>query len=87
MTETFRKDIDNIIDYYSARAEMFGQLADAIHWFEKDQTEDRMWRCLFEHQLRKDETEEMFDLFDDKTIDMLAGFKVSFIIGIADEQG
>jgi len=87
MTDTFKQDIVDIIDYYSARAEMFEQLADAIHWFEKDQTEDRMWRCLFEHQLRKDETEEMFDAFSHDTLSVLVGaFGVKLIInGTLDE--
>lgn len=82
-----RKEAENIVNYYQTRATQFANLESAIHYFEYGSSEKWMWDYLFEYALRKEEADKMFDLLDDKTIDMLAGFKVSFVIGIADEQG
>jgi len=81
------KDVKKIVDYYRTRANQFENLEEAIDYFEKGKSENWMWECLLEYGLQKQEADKMFDLLDDKTIDMLAGFKVSFVIGIADEQG
>ena len=81
MTATFKQDINDIIEYYNARADVFCYLEDAIGWFEKGHNEDRMWRCLFEHQLMKARTEEMFDAFSYDTLSLLVGaFGVKLII-------
>lgn len=82
-----RKEAEKIVDYYQTRATQFANLEEAIYYFEDDRPDQSMWSCLFEYALRKEQADKMFDLLDDKTIDMLAGFKVSFVIGIADEQG
>lgn len=82
-----RKEAEKIVDYYQTRASQFANLEEAIYYFEDDRPDQSMWSCLFEYALRKEQADKMFDLLDDKTIDMLAGFKVSFVIGIADEQG
>ena len=80
------KDVEKIANYYQTRASQFANLEEAILYFEDGKSENWMWDYLFEYALRKEEADSMFDLFDDKTISMLAGFKVSFVIGIADEQ-
>ena len=87
MTDTFKQDISNIIDYYNARADMFALLESAIDWFEEGHDEERMWRCLFEHQLIKDATKEMFDAFSYDTLSILVGaFGVKLVIvGTPDE--
>jgi hypothetical protein len=87
MTETFKQDINDIIEYYNARADMFCFLEDAIDWFEQGHNEDRMWRSLFEHQLMKDATKEMFDAFSYDTLSLLVGaFGVKLVIvGTPDE--
>ena len=82
-----KENIEKIVNYYLKRAIQFESLEEAIYYFEDDRPDQSMWSCLFEYALRKEEADKMFDLLDDKTIDMLAGFKVSFVIGIADEQG
>lgn len=73
MTDTFKQDIADIIEYYNARADMFGYLEDAISWFEQGHNEERMWRCLIEHQLMKDITNEMFNAFNYDTLCTLVG--------------
>ena len=79
------KDVEKIVDYYRTRANQFENLEEAIDYFEKGTSENWMWEYLLEYGLQKQEADKMFDLLDDKTIDMLAGFKVSFVICIADE--
>jgi hypothetical protein len=79
------KDVEKIVDYYWNRANQFRSLGEAIRYFEIDGSEQWMWDHLFEYALRKEEADKMFDLLDKETINMLAGFNVSFIIGIADE--
>ena len=81
------QDVENIVNYYLKRAAQFESLEEAICYFEGGWSDHHVWDCLFKYALRKEEADKMFDLLDDKTIDMLAGFKVSFVIGIADEQG
>ena len=81
------ENVEKISIYYMTRASQFANLTCAIECFEDDCADQEVWENLFEYALRKEEADKMFDLLDDKTIDMLAGFKVSFIIGIADEQG
>ena len=87
MTDTFKKDIVDIIEYYNARADMFCYLEDAVSWIEKGHNDERMWRCLFEHQRKKDETKERFDAFSYDTLSILVGaFGVKLIIvGTPDE--
>jgi hypothetical protein len=81
------KNVEKIVNYYLTRANQFENLEEAIDYFENGKSENWMWEYLLEYGLQKEEADKMFNLLDDKTIDMLAGFKVSFIIGIADEQG
>lgn len=87
MTDTFKQDINDIIEYYNARADMFCYLEDAVSWFEQGHNEERMWRCLFEHQRRKDEAKEMFGAFSYDTLSMFVGVFGAklFIVGKADE--
>tara|TARA_R110000868_G_scaffold111268_1_gene300634 strand:+ start:1747 stop:1998 length:252 start_codon:yes stop_codon:yes gene_type:complete len=82
-----RQEAEKIANYYETRASQFANLEQAVLEFDEGHTGQWMWDYLFEYALRKEEADKMFNLLDDKTIDMLAGFKVSFIIGIADEQG
>ena len=84
-----RQDIEKIANYYNSRFYQFRMLEKAVAEFETNPSnaEQYTWMLLFESALQKEEADKMFDLLDDKTIDMLAGFKVSFVIGIADEQG
>jgi len=79
------KDIEKIVKYHQTRASQFANLEEAILYFEDGKSENWMWDYLFEYALLKEEADKMFNLFDKDTIEMLAGFKVSFIIGIADE--
>jgi hypothetical protein len=81
MTDTFKQDISDIIDYYNARADMFELLERAIEWFDEGHDEQRMWRCLFEHQLLKDQTKELFSAFSYDTLSTLVGaYGVKLII-------
>jgi len=84
-----KQDVEKITNYYNSRYYQFRMLERAVDYFKtKPSNEDSYtWAHLFEYALCKEEADKMFDLLDDKTIDMLAGFKVSFVIGIADEQG
>jgi len=79
------KDVEKIAKYHQTRASQFANLEEAILYFEDGKSENWMWDYLFEYALLKEEADKMFNLFDKDTIEMLAGFKVSFIIGIADE--
>jgi hypothetical protein len=80
-----RKDIEKIANYYMTRASQFANLKQAATKFDEGYTGEGMWDYLFEYALHKEEADSMFDLLDKETINMLAGFEVSFIIGIADE--
>lgn len=82
-----KQDVEKIANYYETRTTQFANLEQAILEFNEGHTGMWMWDYLFEYALCKEEADKMFDLLDDKTIDMLAGFKVSFVICIADEQG
>lgn len=81
------QEAEKIVKYYETRTTQFKKLEQAILEFDVGDTGMWMWNYLFEYAILKEEADKMFDLLDDKTIDMLAGFKVSFVIGIADEQG
>lgn len=81
------QEAEKIAKYYDTRATQFENLEQAILEFDEGHTGMWMWDYLFKYAILKEEADKMFDLLDDKTIDMLAGFKVSFVIGIADEQG
>jgi hypothetical protein len=87
MKDTMKQNLEKIVNYHLTRANQFENLEEAIDHFENGKSENWMWEYLLEYGLQKEEADKMFNLLDDKTIDMLAGFKVSFIIGIADEQG
>ena len=79
-----RENIEKILNYYMTRASQFANLESALECFENDWSDQEMWEYLFEYILRKEEADNMFDLFDKETITMLAGFNVNFIVGIAD---
>jgi hypothetical protein len=81
------KDVEKIANYYNSRYYQFRMLEKAVNYFKfkRSNADSYTWAHLFEYALHKEEADKMFDLLDDKTIDMLAGFKVSFVICIADE--
>lgn len=82
-----KQNLEKIANYYNARYYQFRMFEKAVDYFETkpSNADSYTWAHLFEYALRKEEADKMFDLLDDKTIDMLAGFKVSFLVGIADE--
>ena len=87
MTDTFKQDIVDIVNYYDFRTEMFMQLEQALEYFEKSDNEQRMWNHLFEYALLKDAAKEMFDAFSYDTLSMCVGVFGAklFIVGKADE--
>lgn len=87
MTDTFKQDIVDIVNYYDCRTEMFLQIERALEYFENSDNEQRMWNHLFEYALLNEATKEMFDAFSYDTLSLLVGaFGVKLIIaGTPDE--
>lgn len=87
MTETFEKDIVDIVNYYDYRAQMFMEIEQALDYFNNSDNEQRMWIHLFEYAMLNEATKEMFDAFSYDTLSLLVG---SFggkliIVGTPDE--
>ena len=73
MTDTFRKDIVDIVNYYDYRAQMFMEIEQALDYFNNSDNEQRMWIHLFEYAMLKEATNEMFNAFSYDTLCNLIG--------------
>ena len=73
MTDTFEKDIVDIVNYYDCRAQMFMEIEQALDYFNNSDNEQRMWIHLFEYAMLNEATKDMFDAFSYDTLSLLIG--------------
>lgn len=81
MSDTFKIDINNILEYYEVRTDQFFAIQNAIYFFEKND-DQQMWVKLFDYVYYKDIAKGMFNDFSYDTLCTLADLDVQFIIGI-----